>query len=210
MVTIITNPTTSQISFQDTISGIRITFLGRQGWGRFIKALAEILFYLLIMAIAVARYLDYSRKGQSPFSPDGILLALIFIFMFIMCIYHSIHLMETKLYLETILIDGQSVTIDRSGFMDIKRHVSIPATDIRSIGEGRHSGRRVLKINLQAGSPDQWLARLKTSIGQTFCLGICDIDAAAALVKIHERFPKYREIKQGGVSEEPWRSHSTG
>ncbi|MGA9397557.1 MAG: hypothetical protein WBV22_04780 [Anaerolineaceae bacterium] len=189
----ITNPTTPQLTILDTLSGLQITWQGKKDWGRFFNSVFSLLYNLLFILLAVILYREGLFYMLSPFSLAGIVIIAVVVYSACRLIEVSLHLMDALLDREIIQIDARSLTIERSGFLNFERHVSIPAERIKNIKLGALGFPKSILVNLTKDG--NFLSRFKLSGDVTFCRGISEADVTSVLGKIHERFPRYKDIK---------------
>lgn len=188
-----TDPTMKQLSIEDTFSGIKIIWQGKRNWRRIQANAITFVYYLFFIWLALNWYQKGAFEGISLQAFLWFLVILLVVFVLYYMFKQAVRLLESLLDHELIQLDNRAVTIERSGFLNIKRQVVYPAERIRSI-----------RLTASAVSSSLWIdfapevdrsTRIKLPAGTLFCRGIGETDATAVLGRIYERFPRYQEIK---------------
>ena len=189
----ITDPFTQQFTIEDMLGAIRITWQGKKDMGGILTAGIWFLYNLFLIGL-LAYFIQAGGFNFGPSQEVTLIMFILFAVVIMRAMYKRvIRLMEVLLNHEVIQIDSLGVTVERSGFLNIENKVVYPAERISSIRIAITGYARSLGLNFAPGGG--FLIRFKLGGNQTFCRGISEADAAAALAKIQERFPQYREIK---------------
>jgi hypothetical protein len=189
----LTDPTNSHFTLSDTLSGISITWQGQRDWSRFTGNALTILINLLAIGV-IAYYTSVGAFGDMT-TRIVTLFVLTFVGMYLLYrVYRRLQdLTGALLHHESIQIDDQAVTIERSGFLNMERKVAYPADRIQSIRSTTGGSNRSLFLSFKLGGDA--LTRYGLGNDQVFCRGISEADATTVLGKIHDRFPQYRDVK---------------
>jgi hypothetical protein len=193
MNNISSTPSPAHPFIEDTPTGIRITWQGRKDWGRFSSSSLTILVNLLAVGV-IAYYTGPGAIGDTNTRIVTLILLTIVGMYLLYRVYNRVKDLTTALLdHEVIQVDAQGVTIEHSGFLNVERQVVHPADRIQSIGITTLGLNRCLFLSFKTGG--KILTSYKPGIDPIFCRGISEADATAALAKIQERFPQYRDIK---------------
>lgn len=193
MTTDLTNSTAPLYSLEDSLTGLKITWQGKKDWGRFASNAFSILINLVVIGIILYYFITgaYGELlSQTLILGMVVLLAAYMLYR----LYRRLKDMTAALLAhEIIQIDDQALTIRRSGFINIQREVAYPADKIqcfRSLSTGVTRG--LYPVFSVGGDA---LTRYRLGLDQVFCHGITEADAASVLTRIHERFPRFRDIQ---------------
>jgi hypothetical protein len=179
----ITDPTTQQFKIEATMTGIRITWIGKREGSRIAGNAITILVNLLAVGV-IAYYTGPGSFGDVTTRTVTLILLTIVGMYLLYRIYDRVKdLAATLLNHEVIQVDAQGVTIERSGFLHLQRQVVYTSDKIACIRSVASGNNQSLFLVLIVGEP------------QIFCRGISETDATATLAKIQERLPQYRDIK---------------
>jgi hypothetical protein len=188
-----TNPITPQLSFEDTLNGLKITWQGKRDWNR----VASNAFSVLVNLLAFGIIAYYAGMGFFSEVASQVLIWAIAALLSVYMIYRIYRRMKDLigglLGHEIIQIDDRAVEIERSGFLNIERQVTYPADKINSIRTTAIGVNSCFYLSFRMGG--DFLTRSRLSTDQVFCRGISREDAEVILGKVYTRFPQYRDIK---------------
>jgi hypothetical protein len=193
MTTNLTGPTSPQYTLEDSLTGLKITWQGKKDWGRFSSAAFTILINLFVAGVILwyADIDDYRVIVSQ--TATLILIILMGAYVIYRIVRKTRELMAALLDHEIIQIDNQTLTIERSGFLNIDRELVYPADKIQSIRASTSGFPHGLYPVFTVGGDA--LTRYRLGVDQVFCRGINADDAGVLLGKIHARFPQYRDVK---------------
>ena len=193
MTTNLTNSTTPLYSLEDSLTGLKITWQGKKDWGRFASNAFSILINLVVIGI-ILYYASTGAYGELLSQTLTFVMIILLTAYILYRLYRRLKDMTAALLAhEVIQIDNLSLTIRRSGFMNIQREVAYPADKIQCIRSLNTGITRGLYPVFSVGGDA--LTRYRLGLDQVFCRGITGADAAAVLTRIHERFPRFRDIQ---------------
>jgi hypothetical protein len=193
MISDSTGSTYPQYTLDDSLTGLQITWQGKKDWGRFTSNAFSA--FLILGVIGVILYYTSTGAYGELLSQTLTLVLVGLLSMYILYrLYRRLKDMTAALLAhEIIQIDDQTLTINRSGFMNIQREVAYPADQIQCI-RSMHSGfAHGLYPVFRLGGDS--LTRFRLGMDQVFCRGINQADAGIVLEKIYQRFPHFRDIK---------------
>jgi hypothetical protein len=187
----LTGRATSKYVLENTPTGLKITWQGKKDWARFSSNALSILLNLIVIW-AIVYYTDASILQESGARSATVILFILAGAYLIYRIFRRVKdLTGSLLDNEIITFDVQAMTIERTGWLNIKRQVTYPADKIQSIRSLNTGATRSLYPVFTVGGDA--LTRYRLGTDQVFCRGINATDAAELLGKIHARFPQYRD-----------------
>ena len=129
MATSIPNPPT----IDETAQGLRITWQGKQDTFNAIRSGVIVLVYIGFASWVSHLLQEMHQQGRELSLASWIVLGITIIYLLSSAIWRVLHIFESLMVRETILIDGQSVLIVRNGPGRLKQQAVIPAAQIKYI-----------------------------------------------------------------------------
>jgi hypothetical protein len=182
---------------ESLITSIKVTIYGRKKWGLFLPSLFVFLAngfcFLPLIGIVIASYV---QKYLPEFIQGIVLLFLFGLYLFILY-KKSFETFEYVFDKETVEIDDESITIERSGFLGLKSRKVFFAENIKglttsfSVTEQFNFLNRFPFMNSNIGAFMIWHGRRLRPF-YSFGKSVSQSDAQNFANVVYMKFPKYR------------------
>ncbi|MGA9397556.1 MAG: hypothetical protein WBV22_04775 [Anaerolineaceae bacterium] len=189
-----------EYSFEETNDSIRFSIRNRKDWAQFIIAVVSLLSLVAVILFMIVRLIDLLLGGVAPgTTPDATLVFLISGLVLLIVLSVTGQSVNNAFLQEDIEITGRSITVERSGFLGLRRKKVIPVENIKGIS---------LMIQLSADNSSLGdLLMNTTKIGKLvittrqrmmpiyrLCRGISTDEVRQIVDKILNKFPQYKYI----------------